>query len=598
MAKGREKFLFVILLLLAIAISIGIRFTGGTETASPPKNSSVVPISKIVDQKPLQTSQQLEKLTETRDELRLVRNAQRLADNEVDLAFASALRDAKVHPPEVTPATKKLRERVRSLDDQIKNDQDQVKQLTAAVAAAKGERADELQDQLQLLQAELALHEGELDDAKLDLMRTGGDQQSRIQRAFTQHEATQHTDTNQQQTWLSKAETYQVPNTLLGQIRAWQQLRSKQRQVNAARQQATDFAAKLDARHDALEDHVKQLVQSQPAAGAPSNKNERIDKAALALLQHESEDRKTLSEYDQRIQDAQQMAQAYGDWSALLATRMRANVHGALQLLLWIVFIAILVVAGNIAVDRVSEKLSSERRRLATMRLLGRFFVQAAGLLLVLLVILGSPGQLSTIVAFAGAGLTVALKDFIVAFFGWFILMGKNGIRVGDWVEINGIGGEVVEIGLLRTVLLETGSLSDTGHPTGRRVTFVNSFAIEGHYFNFSTAGQWLWDSLEIAVPSDKDPQAVIDAITELAARESAENSRQAEQEWRRGASDYGVQSFSAAPSISVRPAGSGINLMVRYITRAQQSYETKTRLYREIARLLHGGRSISAARD
>src|SRR5512146_78398 len=249
MAKGREKFLFVILLLLAAAISVGIRYTGGAETASPPKNSSVVPISKIVDQKPLQTSQQLEKLTETRDELRFVRNAQRLADNEVDLAFASALRDAKVHPPEVTPATKKLRERVRSLDDQIKNDQDQVKQLTAAVAAAKGERADELQDQLQLLQAELALHEGELDDAKLDLMRTGGDQQSRIQRAFTQHEATQHTDTNQQQTWLSKAETYQVPNTLLGQIRAWQQLRSKQRQVTAARQQGTDFAAKPDARH-------------------------------------------------------------------------------------------------------------------------------------------------------------------------------------------------------------------------------------------------------------------------------------------------------------------------------------------------------------
>jgi small-conductance mechanosensitive channel len=98
----------------------------------------------------------------------------------------------------------------------------------------------------------------------------------------------------------------------------------------------------------------------------------------------------------------------------------------------------------------------------------------------------------------ATAGLTVGLKDFIVGFIGWFVLMGKNGIRLGDWVEINGVTGEVVEIGPFHTVLLETGNWTDSGHPTGRRVTFTNSFAIEGHYFNFSTTGQWLWDELTV----------------------------------------------------------------------------------------------------
>src|SRR5919197_2701678 len=148
---------------------------------------------------------------------------------------------------------------------------------------------------------------------------------------------------------------------------------------------------------------------------------------------------------------------------------------------------------------------------LRSFRFVARFAVQVVALGLILLVIFGAPNQASTLLGLAGAGLTVALKDFIVAFFGWFVLMGKNGSRVGEWVEINGIGGEVVEVGVLRTVLLETGGGNEAGHPTGRKVVFVNSFAIEGHYFNFSTTGQWLWDELELSIPPDKDPYTVID---------------------------------------------------------------------------------------
>ena len=98
------------------------------------------------------------------------------------------------------------------------------------------------------------------------------------------------------------------------------------------------------------------------------------------------------------------------------------------------------------------------------------------------------------------AVLLVALKDFIVGFFGWLVLMGRNGIRLGDWVEINGVSGEVTELGMFHTVLLETGNWSDAGHPTGRRVTFTNSFAIERHYFNF-------WTPIRSSMSPSKSPK-------------------------------------------------------------------------------------------
>jgi small-conductance mechanosensitive channel len=189
----------------------------------------------------------------------------------------------------------------------------------------------------------------------------------------------------------------------------------------------------------------------------------------------------------------------------------------------------------------------------------------------------------------AGAGLTVALKDFIVAFIGWLVLMGKDGIRLGDWVEINGVTGEVVQLGMFHTVLLETGNWTDSGHPTGRRVTFTNSFAIEGHYFNFSTSGQWLWDELQIVLPAGQDPYPIVDAIQKKVVEVTAESARQAEQEWQGAARSRDMKALSAAPAINVKPIIGGIEVAVRYITRANERYQLRAKLNQAAVDLLGG---------
>ena len=208
-------------------------------------------------------------------------------------------------------------------------------------------------------------------------------------------------------------------------------------------------------------------------------------------------------------------------------------------------------------------------------------------MLLILFMLIGLPGQLGTMLGLAGAGLTVALKDFIIAFIGWFALMGKNGIRIGDWVEINGVSGEVVELSVFHTVLHETGNWTDAGHPTGRRVTFTNSFAIEGHYFNFSTTGQWLWDELTVVVPSGHDPQAIANALQKEVTEATAENARAAEQEWQAASRGTRGTTLSAKPGIAVRPAVGGVEIAVRYVARASDRYFLRARLYQSAVKLL-----------
>ncbi|HJX94895.1 MAG TPA: hypothetical protein VJ324_04705, partial [Candidatus Acidoferrum sp.] len=156
---------------------------------------------------------------------------------------------------------------------------------------------------------------------------------------------------------------------------------------------------------------------------------------------------------------------------------------------------------------------------------------------------------------------------------------------------INGVTGEVVELGMFHTVLLETGNWTDSGHPTGRRVTFTNSFAIEGHYFNFSTSGQWLWDELQVVLPAGRDPYPMVDAIQKIVLEATAETAKQAEKEWKGVTrSQDAAHTLTAAPAINVKPVVGGVEIAVRYITRANERYQMRAKLNQAAVDLLGQG--------
>jgi hypothetical protein len=119
-------------------------------------------------------------------------------------------------------------------------------------------------------------------------------------------------------------------------------------------------------------------------------------------------------------------------------------------------------------------------------------------------------------------------------------------------------------------------------------VAFVNGYAIEGHFFNFTTSGQWLWDELTITVPPNQDPYPLLDAIQKTVAKETETNVHAAEKEWQNAASNYKVSSVSAAPTVNLRPTSSGVEVHVRYIARAQERSAIRTRLNQALVELLH----------
>ena len=573
--RSNQRLTFAVLVLLLAAVVVGLVLT---RESAPPRSSSKKPrrvrVRDLVDQRPLETARRLALLPASREERPFARRALRAGDDAVDFAFESALHEAAAHPAPPSDEVREIHRHIKEAQAQITEDQAQVERLQRGLL---GKNAEDAQQQLDIAQAQLELDQEELADGKQDLIRAGGDIESSIKRMLDEHTATHNS--------IATMEIPQAPDeswTLTSHLKNWQALQTKQNQLKAAEQEAADTVTALSAKHDALEASVK----LEKANGIGPKSGESAAKTVAAMRQL-AEETKSLATYDQRIQDEQELATIYRDWQSVVASRQRRSLHGMLESALFILVICLAAFLFNYAISRSDASLAPEKRRLRSVHFIARAAVRAVALLLVVMVIVGAPGQLTTVIGLAGAGLTVALKDFIVAFFGWFVLMGKNGIRIGDWVEINGIGGEVVEIGLLRTVLLETGKWGDAGHPTGRKVAFVNSFAIEGHFFNFSTVGQWLWDELEVLVPVDKDPYPIAKAIEEMVAKETETNARLAEKEWQRVASSHALQSFSAAPAVNLKPTNIGVNIQVRYITRAHERYDVRSRLYASVVDLL-----------
>ncbi len=567
------------------------------------KNHTAPSQAPLVDLSPLKTAQELARLVNASEELPLAQEALRLADYEVDLAYSAALREAREHPPVLNAEQKEIQARLQSAQKQLQADQAQVDQLTAALAKTTGDRKEALADELAQAKADLELDQDEVDDAREDLIRAGGDPEDRVQEMKREHEATHGNPA------IPGGSAPAEERGLIHRFEQWSALHEKQLRLWKAKAEAEAAAATLSAEHNALDVRIDAEKTSTPelarhakhavAAGhstssaAPSRTNRSREEAAalLARTKRIASDQKGLANFDKRIDAEKELANIYGQWIEVVAARQSAVVHRMLLGVLIVLAIALVGFFFNSWLEKLLQKMSLDRRQVQTLRTITRVSLQVVALLFILLVIFGPPGQLGTVLGLAGAGLTVALKDFIVGFFGWFVLMGKNGIRLGDWVEINGVTGEVVEIGLFHTVLLETGNWTDAGHPTGRRVTFTNNFAIEGHYFNFSTSGQWLWDELSLVLPVDRDPFPIIDAIRKKVLEATQESARQAEQEWQRAAHSREMSSFSAAPAITLKPVIGGVEVTVRYITRANERYRLRANLYQAAVELLGGKR-------
>ncbi len=568
----------------------------------------------LVDQRPWLTASALADTAVSAEEKQFAREAERLADHEVDQAFAMAMRQADMQTLVLTGPALQIQQKVNWLAGQVKQDQAAVDALTAQLAAATksgGAVPPALQDNLDVAKAQLQLDSDEMDDESASLARASGDKRIQIQQELAAREATmQKYDSQANSPGVSAVISAKRYRTLAERLNAWSNQRSRKDSLQQALAGTdADIAAltaqyaALNAQSDAATARIESAGAATPAAatgtaapatGASANALPAGSdaKRKLANMAHVHQLEQIHAILEDRLQTEKELSTVYAKWVAQVGLQHRIALHLVLQSM---VEIAALVLGAMLVwwlvqalLDRAVGRARVDYRSVHTLRTIANLAIELVTFVLVLLIVFGAPSQMPTILGFGIAGITVVFQNFILAFFGWFMLMGRKGIRVSDLVEINGVAGEVVEVGIFRTTLLETGNWTDKGHPTGRHVRFLNSYAVTGQFFNFSTAGQWMWDEVTVNVPDGEGTYKTIEAIHKAVLRQTEDDVKLAETEWKSAASQQELGHLSATPSVDMRPAATGIDILVRYVTRAKDRSEMRNKLYQSIIELLH----------
>jgi small-conductance mechanosensitive channel len=252
---------------------------------------------------------------------------------------------------------------------------------------------------------------------------------------------------------------------------------------------------------------------------------------------------------------------------------------GVLALMITLVF-----VLGDIWRRASFRYVHDTRRRYQTL-LMRRIVIWTA---VVIIVIVTFATQLGSVFTFAGlitAGIAVAMQNVITSIVGYFFLIGKYGLRVGDRVSVAGVTGEVVDIGLVRIHLMELGGPGDS-QPSGRVVAFSNSIVFQptAGIFKQIPGTNFIWHELKLTLASETDYHSAKDRIVK--AVDSALGHYRENIDSQRRTVERNLSTVSAGelqPKVRLHYTASGIEATVRYPVEIEKATDIDDHLMREL---------------
>lgn len=373
-------------------------------------------------------------------------------------------------------------------------------------------------------------------------------------------------------------------------------LRSKARMIDSIDRRTADLEEMFERIRTPPQERLKVLAARGDALSAQSTDSSTANLRSVRdqydtiawLFQQTSAMVTPLSRVDVLLG---QYRRNLSNWEELTKRQLSDSMRVLARRLGLFVGLLAVVLAGAYLWRRIVFRYVPDGRRRARFLLLRRIVIWFLVAMIILSTFVTEIGSLATFAGLITAGLAVALQSVLVSVVGYFFLVGKHGVRVGDRVQVGNVIGEVVDMGLVRLQLMELRGEGSNLTPSGRVVAFANSvvFQASGGLFKQIPGIDLAWHEVSLVLPPEADPaemkQRLASVVSDVLEDYRDDIVRQT-QAMRRTSLVHGpeeVQPQDIQPQVQLRFAATGVEALVRYPVTLQDAAEIDERVSREL---------------
>lgn len=249
------------------------------------------------------------------------------------------------------------------------------------------------------------------------------------------------------------------------------------------------------------------------------------------------------------------------------------------QFLLWIIFILFLTWLIRKAINKTIADNTMRYHAKKVVRLASYAFI----VLLAIVTFTGKFQYFPITIGMISAGLAFALQEVILSVAGWIAIFSSKKYKPGDRIEINKVKGDVIDISITKTTLMEIGEWVSSDNYSGCIVQISNSFVFKGPVRNYSTDFPFVWDEINLPVRYGSDIQLANQLILETAQINLADYSNFAKDHWKLMVRKYLIENAYVEPTLTIKLTDNWIEFNLRYVVDYKKRRITKDKLYKDI---------------
>lgn len=254
----------------------------------------------------------------------------------------------------------------------------------------------------------------------------------------------------------------------------------------------------------------------------------------------------------------------------------------AANIIIFMLVASVLLVIRRLLLNRMYKRLQNTSNWYVTRKVAK--WINNLMLAILFLYIFGSNlTGFTTAIGLAGAGVTYALREVIVSFAGWFAILFGDFFNTGDRVLLGSTKGDVIDIGVLRTTLMEIQEWVDGDQYTGRIVRVANSSIFTAPVYNYTADFQFLWDEIHVPLRFSSDIDYARAMLLEVAEGVIGTYHEQSDREWTEMKRRYRIENASLKPQVFVSFDDNWVKVSLRYIVGTRERRKVRDELFRTI---------------